>query len=98
MAACSAEAETGGVADLELELSQLFSSMTRAGDLSSILGKFAANFLLANSISGPMASFLSASRNSARFLCNSSSVDSWRRWSFFKLSGAKKEFKSVQKS
>ena len=99
-AACMAEAETGGVADLELvllELSpQLFSSMTRAGDFMSILGRAEENFLLVNSISRacdggkfdppPTASFLSASRNSARFLCNSSSVDSYRRWSFFSWS------------
>ena len=98
MAACKAEAETGGVADLELlELSpQLFSSMTRAGDFMSILGRADENFLGPNSISAPRAecidggkfdplppppptaSFLSASRNSARFLCNSSSVDSYR--------------------
>ena len=100
LAACMAEAETGGVADLEfvlLELSpQLFSSMTRAGDFMSILGRAEENFLLVNSISRacdggkfdppPTASFLSASRNSARFLCNSSSVDSYRRWSFFSWS------------
>ena len=93
LAACKAEAETGGVVDLELlELSpQLFSSMTRAGDFMSILGRAEENFLLVNSISRPgcedggkfdpppTASFLSASRNSARFLCSSSSVDSNRR-------------------
>ena len=99
LAACKAEAETGGVVDLELlELSpQLFSSMTRAGDFMSILGRAEENFLLVNSISRPCedggrfdppptASFLSASRNSARFLCSSSSVDSNRRWSFFSWS------------
>lgn len=49
LAACKAEAEIGGVADRELELSQDFSSMTRAGDLSSILGNDVTeevNFLL----------------------------------------------------
>ena len=45
--AIKAEAETGGVADLELrELSpQLFSSMTRAGDFNSILGRVELYFL-----------------------------------------------------
>ena len=45
--AIKADAETGGVADLELrELSpQLFSSMTRAGDFNSILGRVELYFL-----------------------------------------------------
>ena len=95
LAACRAEAETGGVADRELrELSpQLFSSITRAGDFMSILGRLAEKRLLLNSISGrgaiKLESLRSASRNSARFLRNSSSVDSYFRCSFFKSSGKK---------